>query len=36
TQDDETYSIEVTNLTNAAIAASIVTVFHPDPVGICP
>ena len=33
---DQTYSIEVTNLTNAAIAASIVTSFYPKTVGICP
>ena len=33
---DQTYSIEVTNLTNGAIAASIVTSFYPKTVGICP
>lgn len=36
TQDDETYSIEVTNLTNGAIASSIVTSFYTKTVGICP
>ena len=36
TQDDQTYSIEVTNLTNGAIASSIVTSFYTKTVGICP
>ena len=36
TQDDETYSIEVTNLTNGAIASSIVTSFYTKTVGVCP
>lgn len=35
TQDNQTYSIEVTNLTNGAIAASIVVGFYPKEVGIC-
>ena len=36
TQDNQTYSIEVTNLTNAAIAASIVVSLYPKTIGICP
>jgi len=36
TQDDQTYSIEVTNQTNGAIAASIVVGFYPKTTGICP
>ena len=35
-QDDQTYSIEVTNQTNGVILASIVTVFHLSTTGICP
>ena len=36
TQDDETYSIELTNHTNGAILASIVVSFYTKTVGICP
>ena len=36
TKDNETYSIEVTNQTNGAIAASIVVGFYPKTTGICP
>ena len=36
TQDDETYSIELTNHTNANILASIVVSFYTKTVGICP
>ena len=36
TKDDETYSIEVTNLTNGAIASSIIISFYPNTIGICP
>ena len=34
--DDETYSIEVTNLTNGAITASIIVGFYTKNVGVCP
>jgi hypothetical protein len=36
TQDDETYSIELTNHTNGAILASIVVSFYTKTVAICP
>ena len=36
TQDDQTYSIEVTNLTNGTIAASIVVGFYIRDIGVCP
>ena len=36
TKDEETYSIEVTNLTNGAIASSIITAFYAGSSGICP
>ena len=36
TQDDQTYSIELTNHTNGAILASIVVSFYNKTVGICP